>query len=134
MTSVTGLILTAAVFWGSFAGAQTAPSPVTSPYLQLRDDGSLRATLVSSGASSTASIRTSTLKQSGTWFASVHPQTSLTAVADYYWGALTRLGFERTSESVTEKVVMWTLQKGGRQVSVVFNQQGEGVVANISWL
>ncbi len=126
-------IFAAAVLWGSFAGAQTAPSAVTSPYLQLRDDGSLRATLVSSGGS-TASIRTSTLKQSGTWFASVHPQTSLTEVADYYWDALTRLGFERTSESATEKVVIWTLQKDGRQVSVVFNQQGAGVVANISWL
>ena len=127
------IILTAAVLWGSFAGAQAAPSAVTSPHLQLRDDGSLRATLVSSGGS-TASIRTATLRQSGTWFTSVHPQTSLTEVADYYRDAFTRLGFKRTSESATEKVVIWTLQKGGRQVSVVFNQQGAGVVANIAWL
>lgn len=126
------IALTATVFFGGLGAAQT-PQTVTETSLRLSDtQGILRAVLVS--GDSTTGLSTETLQQSGTWFSSVHPRSSLSEVSSYYQTALTQLGFGGTAESVSEEVTVWAFEKDGRQISVVFNRQGNGVVANISWL
>lgn len=158
MNQTISISLTAAVLFGGSAlaqtatqtFAQTAPKETAGPLqdaaetsLQLSDtEGMLQAVLVrenhtaglGTGGFSTAGLSTATLQKSGTWFSSVHLGSSLSEVSDYYQNTLTQLGFEGTTESVSETLMVWTFEKGGRQLSAVFNRGGNGVVANISWL
>lgn len=138
--------LTASVFAIIFlgiVGAQPAPqetarrvqsaAETSSRLTGLRDQGgALRAVLVS--ADNGLGLGTIALQESGTWFSSVHPYSSLSEVLSHYQNEFARLGFRGTIKSVSEEITVWTFEKAGRRVSAVFNYQGDDVIANISWL
>lgn len=130
MNQVHVVALTTTMLFGGLGAAQT---PQNAETLHLSDtEGVLQAALVSGGGR--AGLGTETLQQSGTWFSSAHPRSSLSEVSSYYQTVLTQLGFEGTAESVSEEVTIWTFRKGERRISAVFNHGKDGVVANVSWL
>lgn len=68
-----------------------------------------------------------------TGFQAVHADTSLTEIVDYYWNTLTELGFESSVKTMSRHEIVYAFENGDRAVTAVFSQQGDRVVADLSW-
>lgn len=72
-------------------------------------------------------------RQESAGFRAVHSSTSLTEIVNYYWGTLTKLGFEGLVSTATRDMVTYTFANGDRDLTAVFTRQGSSVVADLSW-
>lgn len=112
-------------------------SPVAAPgYLGLSfNGGELRVRLSDvQAARLSPEFQTLGLKQGqpDTGFRAVHADTSLTEIVNYYWSRLAELGFE-SSVAITDRYrVVYAFGNGERELTAVFTQQGDAVVADLS--
>lgn len=63
----------------------------------------------------------------------LHADTSLTEIVDYYWRALTGLGFTGSVKASTRGKVTYAFVDGERHLEAVFTWQGGDVTADLSW-
>lgn len=145
--TVGSLVATLFLFSASLSSAQTQltvptlqnASPVAAPgYLALSlDEGSeLQVRLSDNQAKgSSPKFQTVGLKQGQTkaGFRTVHANTSLTEILDYYWNTLTELSFESSVETMSRFDMVYAFENGNRAVTAVFSQQGNSIVADLSW-
>lgn len=66
-------------------------------------------------------------------FQAVHARASLSETANYYWNALSGLGFAGTLEASSAEAVNYTFSREGRTIEAAFAQRGDVVVATLSW-
>lgn len=101
------------------------------------DDGELLVVLSSSDEASLSPATTTTNRDeraTGTVFQAVHTYTSLSEVIDYYWNALTSLGFEGTIDAVTADTSSYTFTNDDNQLTAVFTWQGDKVAVDLAWI
>ncbi len=71
--------------------------------------------------------------QPNTGFRAVHTDTSLTKIVTYYWSRLAELGFESSVATSDRYRVVYAFRNGDRELTAVFTQQSDAVVADLSW-
>lgn len=113
-------------------------SPVAAPgYLGLSfDGGELRVRLSDvQAAHLSPEFQTVGLKQGqpDTGFRAVHTDTSLTEIVTYYWSRLAELGFESSVATSDRYRVVYAFRNGDRELTAIFTQQSDAVVADLSW-
>jgi hypothetical protein len=58
----------------------------------------------------------------------------LSEVVDYYWNALSALGFTSSMDAASRRVVSYRFENGDSRLLAVFTQNGGNVVADLSWI
>lgn len=66
-------------------------------------------------------------------FDALHADTSLTEVIDYYWNALSALGFTGSVAGVSRQVTSYSFKNGDSRLEAVFTQRGSDILADLSW-
>lgn len=144
---VATLIVVLFLFSVSLSSAQTQPtvptlqsaSSVAVPgYISLSVDegGELQVSFSDVRArSSSPRFQTLGLKQGQpeAGFRAVHTDTSLTEIVDYYWNTLTDLGFQSSVKTMSRYKIAYAFENGNRDLTAVFTEQGDSVVADLSW-